>query len=152
MELTQYWGITILYIIVDGVALNLGINDLNVNDIKSIEILKDASATAIYGSRGANGVILVTTKNGDVQKTSVQLTVNTGISSLANKYDLLEAGAFAELVNVYKPGYFTSDEIDGYNKNGGVDWQDEVFQTGISQDYQISLNGGSEKKSLLHFG
>ncbi|MFV0378088.1 MAG: SusC/RagA family TonB-linked outer membrane protein [Mangrovibacterium sp.] len=130
--------------IVDGVALNVGINDLNVNDIQSVEVLKDASSTAIYGSRGANGVILITTKSGTSQKAKLQLTSNTGVSTLANKYDLLDAGTFAELVDVYKPGYFTASEIADYKANGGVDWQDEVFLTGISQDYQLSLNGGSE--------
>jgi TonB-linked SusC/RagA family outer membrane protein len=129
--------------IVDGVALNIGISDLNVNDIESVEVLKDASSTAVYGSRGANGVIMITTKRGKNEKTKVQLTVNTGVSKLANKYDLLDAGSFAELVNVYKPGYFTSQQITDYKANGGVDWQDEVFQTGVLQDYQLNLTGGS---------
>jgi TonB-linked SusC/RagA family outer membrane protein len=129
--------------IVDGVALNVSINDLNVNDIESIEVLKDASSTAVYGSRGANGVIMITTKRGKNEITKVQLTMNTGISKLARKYDLLDAGSFAELVNVYKPNYFTTAQIADYKTNGGIDWQDEVFQTGISQDYQISLSGGA---------
>ncbi len=129
--------------IVDGVALNIGIADLNVNDIESVEVLKDASSTAVYGSRGANGVIMITTKKGKNEATKVQMTVNTGISTLAKKYDLLDAGSFAELANVYKPNYFTAAQITDYKKNGGVDWQDEVFQTGLSQDYQISLSGGS---------
>ncbi len=129
--------------VVDGVALNIGISDLNVNDIESIEVLKDASSTAVYGSRGANGVIMITTKKGKNEATKVQLTVNTGVSQLSRKYDLLDAGSFAELANVYKPNYFTSTQIADYKVNGGVDWQDEVFQRGISQDYQLSLNGGS---------
>lgn len=129
--------------IVDGVALNIGINDLNVNDIESVEVLKDASSTAVYGSRGANGVILVTTKKGKSEFTKAQLTVNSGISTLAKRYDLLSAGAFAELANVYKPGYFSDTEIADYKKNGGVDWQDEVFQTGKTQDYQLNLSGGT---------
>lgn len=129
--------------IVDGVALNIGISDLNVNDIESVEVLKDASSTAVYGSRGANGVIMITTKRGKNEATKVQLTVNTGVSSLAKKYDLLDAGSFAELANVYKPNYFSATQIADFKKNGGVDWQNEVFQTGISQDYQISLSGGS---------
>lgn len=129
--------------IVDGVALNIGINDLNVNDIESVEVLKDASSTAVYGSRGANGVIMITTKRGKNGATKVQLTVNTGVSSLAKKYDLLDAGSFAELTNVYKPNYFSATQIADFKKNGGVDWQNEVFQTGISQDYQVSLSGGS---------
>ncbi len=129
--------------IVDGVALNIGINDLNVNDIESLEVLKDASSTAIYGSRGANGVILVTTKRGKSEIAKAQFTINSGISTLAKKYDLLDAGAFAELANVYKPNYFSATEIADYKKNGGIDWQDEVFQTGKTQDYQFNLSGGS---------
>lgn len=138
--------------IVDGVALNIGINDLNVNDIESVEVLKDASSTAVYGSRGANGVIMITTKRGKNETTKVQLTINTGVSKLANKYDILDAGSFAELVNVYKPGYFTSQQITGYKTNGGVDWQDEVFQTGVLQDYQLSLTGGSSSTKFYISG
>ena len=62
---------------------------------------------------------------------------------MAKKYDLLDAGAFAELVNVYKPNYFTASQIADYKKNGGVDWQNEVFQTGLSQDYQMNVSGGT---------
>jgi TonB-linked SusC/RagA family outer membrane protein len=129
--------------IVDGVALNIGISDINVNDIESIEVLKDASSTAVYGSRGANGVIMITTKRGKNEATQVQATVNFGMSQLAKKYELLDAGSFAELVNVYKPNYFSETQIADYKKNGGVDWQDEVFQAGISKDYQLGISGGS---------
>ncbi len=130
--------------VVDGVALNIGINDLNVNDIESVEVLKDASSTAIYGSRGANGVIMITTKGGKSGATRAQVTINTGFSNLAKKYDLLDAGSFSELVNVYKPNYYTAQQIADYKKNGGVDWQNEVFKTGVTQDYQVNINGGSE--------
>jgi len=130
--------------VVDGVALNININDINVNDIESMEILKDASSTAIYGSRGANGVIMITTKRGNTGAVKVQLTSNIGISNLAERYDLLDAGSFAELTNVYKPNYFTPTQVSGFKANGGVDWQDEVFQTGISQDYQLNVSGGTD--------
>ncbi len=138
--------------IVDGVALNIDISDLNVNDIESVEVLKDASATAIYGSRGANGVILITTKRGKKDQTEATLTINTGVSHLAKKYDLMDAGQFAELVDQYKPDYFTDEQIASYKANGGVDWQDEVFQTGVSQDYQMSLTGGSAKSNYYFSG
>lgn len=131
--------------IVDGVAYNLGLGDINVNDIESFEVLKDASATAIYGSRGANGVILISTKKGKYESSQIQANVNIGISSIASKYNLMDAGAFAEMANVYRPNYFTADEISGFKQNGGVNWQDEAFQTGVSKDYQVSASGGSEK-------
>ncbi|MCF8361277.1 MAG: TonB-dependent receptor [Prolixibacteraceae bacterium] len=131
--------------IVDGVSMNIDISDLNVNDIASIEVLKDASATAIYGSRGANGVILITTKRGKSETPVIQLNVNTGISTLAKAYDLMDAGTFAEFVNVYRPGYFTSEQVNQFKSNGGVDWQDEIFQTGITQDYQVNMTSGSSK-------
>jgi TonB-linked SusC/RagA family outer membrane protein len=138
--------------IVDGVPLNnnpqanagVGLNNLNVNDIESVEVLKDASSTAIFGSRGANGVVMITTKRGMNEAPKLQFTSNIGISTLPKKYDLLDAGSFAELVNVYKPGYFTAEQINNYKQNEGVDWQDEVYQTGITQDYQLSVAGGNK--------
>lgn len=138
--------------VVDGVALNIGIGDINVNDIESIEVLKDASSTAIYGSRGANGVIMITTKKGSKDRSVVQATVNIGISQIANKYDLMGAGEFSELVNTYRPDYFSQQEINEFKQNGGVDWQDEIFQLGISQDYQLSMSGGNEKTSFYVSG
>lgn len=131
--------------IVDGVSMNIDISDLNVNDIESIEVLKDASATAIYGSRGANGVILISTKRGRSETPVIQLNVNTGISRLAKAYDLMDAGTFAEFVNVYRPDYFSTEQINKFKSVGGVDWQDEVFQTGLTQDYQVNMTSGSSK-------
>ena len=138
--------------VVDGVVLNVGLNELNVGDIENITILKDASATAIYGSRGANGVILFTTKKGSNQAPQVQASVNMGINQLPKKYDLLDAASFAELTNVFRPGYFSTAEIEGFRKNGGVNWQDEVFHTGLTQDYKIGVSGGSPTSSYYISG
>ena len=138
--------------VVDGVVLNVGLNELNVGDIENITILKDASATAIYGSRGANGVVLFTTKKGGNQTPQVQASVNLGINQLPKKYDLLDAASFAEITNVFRPGYFSSAEIENFRKNGGVDWQDEVFQTGITQDYKLGVSGGSPTSSYYISG
>ena len=138
--------------VVDGVVLNVGLNELNVGDIENVTVLKDASATAIYGSRGANGVILFTTKKGTNQAPQVQASVTLGINQLPNKYDLLDAASFAEITNVFRPGYFSSAEIEGFRRNGGVDWQDEVFQTGITQDYKIGVSGGSPTSSYYISG
>ena len=129
--------------VVDGVALNINISDLNVNDIESMEVLKDASATAIFGNRGANGVVLVTTKKGKSEVPQIQVNIEPAISNVGYKYDLLDAGEYAEFVNVYRPGYFTAAQITDYKSKGGTDWQDEIFRTSITQNYQISATGGS---------
>ncbi|MDH6306454.1 TonB-linked SusC/RagA family outer membrane protein [Parabacteroides sp. PF5-5] len=138
--------------VVDGVVLNVGLNELNVGDIEQMSVLKDASATAIYGSRGANGVILITTKKGADQAPKVQASVNIGISQLPNKYDLLDAPSFATVTNQIKPGYFSDEQIEGFRRNGGVDWQDEIFQTGITQDYKVGISGGSSTSSYYISG
>ena len=129
--------------VVDGVILNIGISDININDVETFEVLKDAAATAIYGNRGANGVIMITTKRGKAGSSNIQVEVNTGISKLAQKYDLMDAATYAETVNYIKPNYFTEQQIADFRANGGVDWQDEIFQTGITQNYQLSTSGGS---------
>ncbi len=129
--------------VVDGVALNINVADLNVNDIESMEILKDASATAVFGNRGANGVVMITTKRGLSEVPKIQVNIEPAVSNIAYRYDLMDAGTFAEFVNVYRPGYFTSQQISDYKANGGTDWQKEIFRTGITQNYQVSATGGS---------
>jgi TonB-linked SusC/RagA family outer membrane protein len=129
--------------VVDGVILNIGIADININDVENFEVLKDAAATAIYGNRGANGVIIITTKRGKSGASNIQVEVNTGISKLARRYDLMDAATYAETVNYIKPDYFTPQQIAGFRASGGVDWQDEIFQTGVTQNYQLSTSGGS---------
>lgn len=125
--------------VVDGVALgSVGFQDINVNDIESMEVLKDASATAIYGSRGANGVIMITTKSGKAGKMTVDL--NTFLSAnKIKKYDLLGPTGYAQQANHISG----ADVIT--NPGPGTDWQDQVFQTGITQNYQLSVAGGTEK-------
>ena len=137
-------------VIVDGIPATY---EINVNDIKSVEILKDASATAIYGSRGANGVILITTLRGDSGAPRITLTSNVGISKVRKQYDMLNAAEYAELANVtYGTEKFTADQIAGFRKNGGTDWQKEIFQTGLSQNYQATVSGGSDKVKYLVSG
>ncbi|CAG5008888.1 TonB-dependent receptor P3 [Dyadobacter sp. CECT 9275] len=137
-------------IIVDGIPATY---EINVNDIKSVEILKDASATAIYGSRGANGVILITTLRGDSGAPRITLTSNVGISKVRKMYDLLEAADYAALANItYGSPKFTTDQISAFRQNGGTDWQKEIFRTGLSQNYQVSVSGGSDKVKYLVSG
>ncbi len=139
--------------VVDGVVLSIGTNELNVGDIESMEVLKDASATAIYGSRGANGVVLITTKRGAIeQPATIRFSANVGISSLPRRYDLLDAGEFAELTTVYKPNYFTNEQIAAYKRDGGVDWQDQIFQRGVTQNYDVGVSGGGAKTTYYISG
>ena len=106
-------------------------------DIASIQVLKDASSTAIYGSLGANGVIVVTTKKGTRGKTKVEFNSSYSLQEVSNKLDLLDADQFADYVREVNPDYIQGD--------ANTDWQDAIFGTGQIQNYQVSVSGGSEK-------
>ncbi len=127
--------------VVDGVILD-DISFLNSADIESMEVLKDASATAIYGSRGANGVIIVTTKQGKLGQEVTQFSVNTeySIQRLSKKIDLLNGREFATIVNEISPGSYNN--VDAVPN---TDWQDLIFDTAPIQNHQISAAGSSEK-------
>jgi len=124
----------------------------NIHDVESVEILKDASATAIYGSRGANGVILITTRSGRLEeKPTVTITSNTQLGLIPDKYDLLSAAEFAKEVNDMYPNSppFSSADISAFESGAkGVDWQDVIFQNSLSQDYNVRLEGGTKKSSF----
>ena len=131
-------------------AIDGSINPLatiNPNDIESIEVLKDVSATAIYGSRGANGVIIVTTKKGKIGegKTNVNYTYTLGVSSIAKKLNLLTASEWAQYQKDYfsNKGGYNDSEITALGK--GTDWQDAVLRNAIQQSHELSINGGTEK-------
>ncbi|WP_179862221.1 SusC/RagA family TonB-linked outer membrane protein [Longibacter salinarum] len=144
--------------------------DLNPSDIQSIEILKDASATAIYGSRGANGVVLITTKSGSASgQTEVSFGYEAGaVTPAVEKWSMLNGSQWAE---VYREGFanasaffgFPADpnvgtQVFGYPTLPEVDeaptynWVDEVFQTGVTQTYNLSVRGGDEKTRFLVSG
>lgn len=120
------------------------LSTINPNDIESIEVLKDASATSIYGSRGANGVILITTKKGSAGRSSVSFETYYGLQEVANKLDVLNAAQFATLVN---EANVNAGRIPVYlnpNRRGeGTDWQEELFQIAPIANYQVSLSGGN---------
>ncbi len=139
-------------IVVDG-QQGVNINTIDPNDIESMEVLKDASATAIYGSKGANGVILITTKSGRKGKPSLSYSYKYGIQEIDKKLDLLNAPDFAKKVNAQRmlanfngpPNpIFTDAEITAFEKNGGTDWQNEIYQVAPMQNHQLSLTGGSD--------
>ena len=120
---------------------------INPNDIESVEVLKDVSATAIYGSRGANGVILITTKKGQRgdRQAHISYTYNIGVSNISKKLDLLNASEWAQFQKDYwgNKGGYTDAEIATLGK--GTDWQDAVLRTAIQQSHELSITGGSDK-------
>ena len=105
-------------------------------DIESIEVLKDASATAIYGSRGANGVIMVTTKRGSQGQAKIDFNASYSLQNEINRLDLLNKQQFTEYIQDTNPDFTALD--------GNTDWQDEMFQTGNIQNYQLGISGGTD--------
>jgi TonB-dependent starch-binding outer membrane protein SusC len=121
---------------------------INPSDIESIEVLKDASACAIYGNQGANGVILVTTKQGKANESKIRYEYSLGWKSLAKKIDMLSLQDYATYTNeLYEMKGLTprTDLADPSSLTGGTDWQDEVFQTAMNTKHQLSVSGGSDK-------
>lgn len=120
---------------------------INPNDIESVEVLKDVSATAIYGSRGANGVILITTKQGKAgaKRAHISYTYNIGVSNISKKLDLLNASEWAQFQKDYfsNKGGYTDAEIAALG--GGTDWQDAVLRTAIGQSHELSITGAGDK-------
>lgn len=120
---------------------------INPNDIESIEVLKDISATAIYGSRGANGVILITTKKGKQgeKKASINYGYRLGFSNVTKKLDLMNAAEWAQFQKTYynNKGGYTDEQIAALGK--GTDWQDAVLRTALQQSHELSINGGTDK-------
>lgn len=143
-------------IVIDG-FLGGNISNLNPADIESVEILKDASSTAIYGSRGANGVVLVTTKIGKQGKTKVSYNTFFSSQNLRRKLPLLSAPDYARVANERSTSQggsavYTDAEIQNFEANGGTDWQDEIFRTGLHQNHNLSISGGNEKTRFLISG
>lgn len=119
---------------------------LNPNDIASIDILKDASATAIYGSRGANGVVIITTKNGTSGKGALSYDYSVGFSNITKKVDVLSKDAFLDAYESFNG----ADARALVDKKGETDWQDEILRTGITHNHNLSFGGG-DKSSNYRF-
>lgn len=138
-----------LYVI-DGYPTTGGINNINPNDIATIDVLKDASATAIYGIRAANGVVIITTKKGSRNGVQVSLDAYNAFQSKPKKYDVLNAQEYASLANEVQ----TDDPQQNFkifapwtnpSSLHSVDWQDAVYRTGLTQNYSLGIRGGSDK-------
>jgi len=116
----------------------------NAEEIESIEVLKDASATAIYGSRGANGVVLITTKKGTSGKTRITFDAFGSYQQPINLYDELGAYEYAQEINVLNNNFYTDAQLAAFKKNGGTDWQREVLQSSWNQNYHMAVDGGNQ--------
>ncbi|TXE13557.1 SusC/RagA family TonB-linked outer membrane protein [Algoriphagus aquimarinus] len=151
--------------VVDGIPLVGGIDDLNPQDITSMEVLKDASATAIYGSRGSNGVVLITTKRGSVGKTIVSLDAYYGINKELGRIDVFNGPEFAEYKRESRragEGYpagpatpeadatiFEPIELDGIAQGRTTDYPGGLMRNGSIQSYQLGVSGGSDKTTFF---
>lgn len=132
-------------------------NVINPDDVADIQILKDAAATAPYGSRGANGVIIVTTKRGVKGKTSVGFTTRISSSEVAKTYNKLSAADYAEVVNERRRltganDYYTAQQIADFRANPVADAQSAIYRKALGQQYELNLSGGSDKTSYYISG
>lgn len=138
-----------LYVI-DGMPVEKMNSDINPEDILSMEVLKDASSTAIYGSRGANGVVMITTKRGRTGDTVLEYNGYVGISSLRKKLDLLGKDGYIAMVNEVSQNdgngiAITPEQVASLPNN---DWQDLAYQTALIHSHQVSVSGGTDKTKL----
>jgi TonB-linked SusC/RagA family outer membrane protein len=168
-----------LYVI-DGVIIQTGLESesgvmsfINPGDVESIEILKDAAAASIYGSRASNGVVIITTKSGGIGKATVNATVRTGIQQVFNKVDLLSPTDFATLaIEARNNGYvshqggnisdpdnlrgaqFRLQKFQDFLDSGssGTDWQNEIFRLAMFQEYQVNVSGGTRDVNYMFSG
>ena len=135
--------------VVDG---NYG-GSYNILDVESIEILKDASATAIYGSRGANGVVLITTKKANSETLKISARSNLALNFIANKYDKMNALEYAEYNNSVGYSAYSAQKLSELRTNpNGTDWQDKIYEVGVGQGYSVNMTGGSKKSKFFLSG
>lgn len=128
-------------IVLDGIPFAGSLSDINPSDIKSLDILKDASATAIYGSRGANGVIIITTNRGsEGQKAKFTYNGYYGVKTLFSEFPMMDGAKFSKLRADGQVKKNSDDEADGQN----VDWQDRYFETGMVTSHDIGITGGTQ--------
>lgn len=134
-------------VVVDGMITNDGLANLNPNDVENITVLKDAASAAIYGSRGANGVVIITTKKGNFSSPMrIDFSTYAGLDQVRYKIPTLTAKEYATQVDDYYgaanlPVPFSQDEINSYGK--GTNWVDEITRNGMKQNYSLSISGGT---------
>lgn len=144
-----------LYVI-DGIPTSEGMNDLNPNDIETIDVLKDASATAIYGSRGANGVVIITTRRGEKGKVSIQYEGNIGFREASHLPDMMNGDDYVQFrTDLYRQlgrstdrsnaEFFTAEEWDRIDRGAYTDWIDLVLRKGFQTSNTITASGGDDK-------
>ena len=140
--------------VVDGIPLAGGIQDFNPQNIQSIEVLKDASATAVYGARGANGVVIITTNQGRRGGTQITYETYAGVQNILHKVPMMNGEEFAEHKReAYRAaGRYISDqdlfydvELESLRLGRSTDWQDLILRTGLQQSHQLGVSGGDEK-------
>jgi TonB-linked SusC/RagA family outer membrane protein len=136
--------------VVDGFPMeDFDASSINTNDIESINILKDASSVAIYGSRGGNGVVIIETKKGMQSKPKLSFNANLGFNNIRKKIDVMTPYEFVTYQNellptVTKTRYFSNNrDAEWYKDKAGINWQDKLFQTSPSQTYDLSIRGGN---------
>jgi len=150
-------------IVIDGVVIDAqtgtstdnALSQINPNDIETMDVLKDASATAIYGAQGANGVILITTKRGKAGQTNITFDAQAGIQTMAKYLDLMDLPQYAYHYNTFASlrGATQRDEYaDPSVLPAGTDWQRELFKTAPMQQYNLSITGGTEKATYAITG
>jgi TonB-linked SusC/RagA family outer membrane protein len=134
-------------IVLDGVPFNGSVNEINTDDVASIDILKDASSTAIYGFRGSNGVILITTNRGKIGKPQLSYNAYYGVSRIRDQYDQFTGPEFVAFRNAAAPAYtagYSDLEKAGIANGTSTNWQDYLYNTAQVTDHQLRISGGSE--------
>lgn len=142
-----------LYVI-DGIISTSGLDGINPQDIASMQILKDASSTSVYGSRGANGVVLITTRSGQSGDARILFSTKIGVSDIRKNYNLLSPYEYALALNdIRGAGTISDEDVELYRLGiKGIDWVDLMTRTAITQDYNLSIAGGSEKVRYMVSG
>ncbi|HEY4063035.1 MAG TPA: TonB-dependent receptor [Puia sp.] len=135
-------------IVIDGIITEFGLQDINPDDIDNISVLKDASAAAIYGSQGANGVVLVTTRRGRKGRSDIDVSVYAGQDQVSHKIPVLNATQFATIVNGYYVNGGSAAPFANPSSYGkGTNWQNEIFRNAQKENVSLAFRGGSEKST-----